>query len=146
MNPKVTKRGLLFWKKTVVEHSGGTSEFSGNAEVIESNGSVCVKEAGLISSETSCFLKQDRASSGLPDGTLVGRSKSIDVQQADGTSRTYQSGPLSLHSMEKHGEEIVVKKSGLFGDKVVDRVRASSVSNIVSEDCNVCKSLNPLYR
>lgn len=150
MNPTVRREGMLWWKKTVVEHGGGTTSFSGSAKVSESDGNVCIKEQGVFASETTCFLKQNSVAVGentsLPDGKVVGRSKSIEVRTSDGEFRSYRSGPLSLHSMEKNGDEIVVKKSGLFGDKIVDKLSAAEVSSISSEDCNVCKAVNPLYK
>ena len=148
MTPKVRKEGFWLWKKTIVEHDGGTSVFSGNARVSENDGSLCVKEEGFINSESTCFLKESSDASpgsSLPNGKLVGRSKSIEVLTTTGESKSYQSGPLSLHSMEKRGDEVIIKKSGLFGDKIVERIPESKVSSIASEDCNVCKAFNPLY-
>ncbi len=147
---KVKTTGFGPWKKTIVEHAGRTSTYSGSVRVEEKQGATCVTEQGLFSSSSACFLNDDTPVSGnasaFPDGKLVGRSKSIGVVTEDGNTRRYDSNPLSINRLEKEGDEVRVISSGIFGDKVVDRIPADRVRAIDSEDCNVCQQLNPLYQ
>ena len=147
MTIEVQKVGFWFWKKTIVHHPGGQTTFRGNAEVVDAPGSVCVKEDGFFSSESTCFLKGEPSTDGaeLPDGKIVNRSKTIKVKTSSG-EKVYKSGPFSLFSLEKNGEQIIVKRSGIFGSKIVERIPTVQVLAIAAEDCNVCKSLNPLYK
>lgn len=147
---KVKTTGFGFWKKTVVEHAGRTSSFSGSVKVEEKQGATCVTEKGLFSSNSACFLHDDvpgnTGASALPDGRLVGKSKSIGLITEDGSTLRYNSKPLSINRLEKHGDEVRVISSGIFGEKVVDRMPADKIKAIDSEDCNTCSSLNPLYQ
>lgn len=146
----VTKKGFGFWKKTVVEHNGQTSEHSGNAEVEVNDNSTCITEKGVFTENSTCYLNSPEGDNpngtSLPDGQLVGKSKNIVVENAEGERREYKSGILSIKSMEKHGEKVEVYENGLFGKKLVDTFDASEVGKIESEDCNVCKSTNPFYK
>ncbi|MDH3998539.1 MAG: hypothetical protein OET90_06830 [Desulfuromonadales bacterium] len=144
----VTKKGIGPWRKTVVEHAGKTETFSGSAKVTEQNGAVCVTESGIFKSKEVCYLDKSAPSKGsaLPDGQLVGKSKSISVELNNGEKRVYDSSITSINSMEKSGENVKVVKNGVFGSKVVDTIKANDIANIQSEDCNVCKSMNPIYK
>lgn len=146
----VTTRGIGPWKKTIVEHAGKTEVFSGNAEVTKhSNGTVCVAEQGFFTSKSACYMdseKKSPPSGSLPDGTLVGKSKSITIETRSGERKTFESSPLSINSMEKSGNEVKIVKNGIFGSSVVEVIKASDISKIESSDCHVCKSLNPVYQ
>ena len=143
---KVTKTGFGFWKQTVVEHNGRTDVYSGSAEVEKKGNSVCVTEKGLFSENSTCYLESSgNSNSGavLPDGKLVGASKSIAIESTNGERKEYNSGFFSVNSMEKHGNQVQVVQNGIFGKKVIDTFDAKDVGKIESEDCNVCKSTNP---
>lgn len=145
----VKKTGFGFWKKTVVEHNGRTDTYGGNAEVAEKDGSVCVTERGLFTDNSTCYLtssKDKNSGSSLPDGTLVGKSKNITVENTNGERTTYASGILSINSMEKNGDKVHVVQNGVFGKKIIDTIDAVNINAIDSEDCNVCKSINPYYK
>lgn len=148
MNPTVTTKGWWLFKQTIVEHGGGKTVFGSGAKITDTEGSLCVKEAGFFHPKSTCFLKgedSDSQGSSLPDGKVVGRSKEIQIKTADGSCKTYKSSPFSLHSLVKQGDEVIVKKTGFFSEREVERIPASQVSTIISEDCNVCKALNPIY-
>jgi hypothetical protein len=145
----VRTEGFLF-KKTVVEHDDGSiSKFSGSAKVTQVGNSICVKEEGVFSSESVCFVSRDKDSSqkaGLPDGTLVGSSKSIDIRKADGSTEKFASSVFAVHGLEKNGDQVHVTENGLFGKRIVKTIPADQISSIASSDCNVCRDLNPLYK
>src|SRR5207302_4054160 len=100
VNPTVKTTGWWLWKKTVVEHEGGTSVFSRNAQVSETDGSLCVQEAGLFTEQTTCFLKyqDDEAQAGLPDGELAGRSKSAVLTLSSGEVKKCESSVSGLYT------------------------------------------------
>ncbi len=143
----IKKQGFGPWKKTIVEHNGQQDVYSGNAEVQDHGDTVCVTERGFFTEKSVCYLddSSDKKSSTLPDGQLVGKSKSIALQ-THGDTKQYESGILSVNSLEKNGDEIHVVQNGLFGKKVIDKLDANSIEVIESEDCNVCKGINPVYK
>lgn len=143
----VTKTGFGFWKKTVVEHAGKTDVYKGNAEVEYKDGSVCVTEKSIFASNSSCYIeeKDSERGSNLPDGNLVGKSKSITVETHSSGAKRYESGIFAVNSMEKHGDKVQIVQNGIFGQKVIDTLDARDVGKIESEDCNVCKTVNPIY-
>lgn len=146
---KVTKKGFGFWKKTIVEHNGKIDVFKGNAQVKQKGNSVCITEKGLLSENTACYLeKPSNGNTGgaLPNGQIVGKSKNIAVENIKGKRKEYKSHILSINSMEKRGDQIQIVQNGLFGKKVIATLNANDVSKIESEDCNVCKSVNPVYK
>lgn len=147
-NPTAKKTGFWLWKKTVVEHEGGTSVFSGSAQVNETAGSLCVKEDGLLNEQTVCFLKnQDRgAQTELPDGELASRSKTVELTLSNGEVKTYRSSILGVHSATKEGDQVVVKKTGLFGEREVDRISADQITAVKADHCKVCEAVNPLFK
>ncbi len=145
---KITKTGIGPWKKTIVEHAGNKDVFSGSAKITKEAGVTCVEEEGFFSSNTVCYVEDDEDTNkkgGLPDGTIVGSSTEISVEMKDGTKRRYESSIMGINSMVKEGNQLHIVKKGLFGNKVIDVVEASQVASIKSEDCNVCKGINPLY-
>lgn len=85
---KVSTTGFGFWKKTVVEHNGKTDVYSGNAKVDVSEGSTCVTETGVFTENSTCYLeKSEKTAQSLPDGQLVGKSKNIAVERANGKDK-----------------------------------------------------------
>ena len=145
---KVTKTGFGPFGATRVEHNGRTMEFAKSADVTVSANGVCVEERRLFSTDQTCFLNDggSGAMERLPDGPLVGGSKTIEITRNDGTARRFDSGVFSVNRLEKHGEEIRVVQRGLLGDKVVAREQADNVRSVTSSDCNICKAANPLYQ
>lgn len=145
---RITKRGIGPWRKTIVEHAGSTDVYSGSATVSNKDGSLCVTEKGLFSENSTCYLDEpaSNSSDSLPNGSLVGKSKSIVVEKQDGSRSEFKSGIMSIQSMEKSGNKVHVKETGLFGTKVTAVLDANDIVKIESEDCNVCKSANPLYK
>lgn len=145
----VYKKGFCFWKKTVVEYNGNIDEYSGNAIVEQNDGSVCVTEKGLIHERSSCYLESNGTSSSkeqFPDGELVSKSKSIAIETSDGDRKVYDSSILAINSMEKSGDQVNIVKNGIFGKEVIDTIDANQISKIESENCNVCKATNPVYK
>jgi len=140
MSVKVKKEGWWIFQETVVEHTGGTSRFSANAEVMDHGNAVCVTERGVFSDESTCFLKDPPGMAGqsLPQGEVVGSSKSVTIAKRDGQAQRYDGSPLGPVSVTKQGGDLVVKK--------VARVRESDVSSVSSEDCDLCRAVNPLYK
>lgn len=143
----VYKTGFGPWKKTVVEHAGQRTIHSGGASVETKNGTVCVTDKGLFADNSTCYLNEepDKGSGGYADGKLVGSSKEIALKMSGGQVKNYRSGVFGVNSLEKSGDTISVVKRGIFGNSVVDHVSASEVQSIKSEDCKVCKGVNPLY-
>lgn len=143
----VYKTGFGPWKKTIVEHAGQQAVHSGSASVETKNGTVCVTDKGVFVDNSTCYLNEesDGGSGGYANGKLVGSSKEIALKMADGQVKSYQSGIFGVNSLEKSGNTISVVKRGLFGSSVVDQVSADEVQSIKSEDCKVCKGINPLY-
>lgn len=47
--------------------------------------------------------------------------------------------------MEKKGDNVQIIENGIFGKKVVATFHSGEIGKIESEDCNVCKSVNPIY-
>ncbi len=147
---KITTTGFGPWRKTVVEHGDTTTTFSGPVTVEKKDGATCVTDNGVFSSNSTCFIEETSPGTNgaprLPDGELVGRSKSIEIRKSNGQVARYDSKPLSINRLEKDGDEVRVISKGLFGDKVVDRLPARDLLAINSEDCSVCRRLNPLYK
>lgn len=145
----VTKQGFGFWKKTIVEHNGKVDVYKGNAEIEQHDGSICITERGIFSENSTCYLQPvEKAYANadlLPDGVLVGKSKSIVVETSNGDQKTFSSGVFAINSMEKRGDKVHVIENGLFGKKTIDVLDATSIQKIASADCNVCKATNPLY-
>ena len=144
----ISKTGFGWWKKTVVEHAGKTEVYKGNAKVEYKEGSVCVTESSLLSQNSTCYIEKKDSSqtSSLPDGTLVGKSKSIKIAKNSGGSMVYDSGIFGVNSMEKSGDTVSIVRNGIFGKRVVDTFKADDIARIESEDCNVCKAVNPVYK
>lgn len=147
---KITTKGFGPWKKTIVEHGETTTTFSGSVSIDKKDGATCVTEKGLFSNNSTCFIEEPAAggvgATHLPDGELVGRSKSIEIRKGDGNVARYDSKPMAINRLEKTGDEVRVISKGLLGEKVVDRLSAQDVVAINSEDCSVCRKLNPLYK
>ena len=144
---EVTKKGLIF-KKTVVKHAGGTDTFSGAAKVTRTEAGVCVSDSsGLVSERTRCYLdpKPSSGQSSLPDGKVVGRSKSVAVQTNDGRTVEHKGSPTRLVSVQKQGSDMVVRETGAGRAREVGRYKADQVASVSSEDCGVCKAVNPYY-
>lgn len=146
-NPTVQTTGWWLWKKKLVTHAGGTSVFSGNAQVAETDSSLCVTEPGLLKEQTTCFLKtkSDESHGGLPDGELAGRSKRVALTLSNGEVKEFASSLLGLYSASKEGGDVVVKKAGLFGETEVERIPADQVAAIEADHCKVCEAVNPLF-
>lgn len=147
---QVKKAGISFWKKTIVEHERGTTVFNGSAKVEVKNGTTCVTENGLFSSAKTCYVEPETADGcgarpSLPDGDLVGRSKSIELVAADGSTKRYDSKLLTINRLVKQGDEVRVISKGVFGEKVIAQMPSRDLRAINSEDCGVCGQLNPLY-
>ena len=144
---KVTKTGIGPFGRTIVEHNGRSMDFAKSADVTVSPNGVCIEERRLFSTDQTCFLNAGGPSptAHLPDGPLVGGSKTIEITRNDGTSRRFDSGVFSVNRLEKHGEEVRVVQRGLLGDRIVARESAGNIRTVTSSDCNICKQVNPLY-
>ena len=110
-NPTIKTTGWWLWKKTVVEHAGGSSTFGGDAQVTESAGSLCVREPGVFTDQTTCFLKPSgrKAQAELPDGELAGRSKAVEVTLSSGEVKSFQSTILGVYAARKDSSTIMME-------------------------------------
>ena len=140
----IRKTGFGPFGRTIVEVNGQTRSFAKNADVAESNFGPCVTEHRLLGNETTCFMG-DKGPQALADGTVVGSSRAVEITRTDGGTRRYESHILGVNRVEKHGNDIVVMRSGLLGDKEIGRHKASDVAAVKSDECNVCREINPLY-
>ena len=140
----IRKTGFGPFGKTIVTANGQTRTFAKNADITESSHGLCVTEHRLLGNETTCFIG-DKGPQALVDGTVVGSSRAVEITRTDGGTRRYESQLLGVNRVEKQGQDIVVVQRRLFGDKEVGRHKASDVAAVTSDECNVCREVNPLY-
>ena len=141
----ITKTGFGPFGRTIVEANGQTRSFAKSAEINEGAHGLCVTEPRLLGNETTCFLGDRGGVGGPGDRTLVDSSKSVEITRTDGSTRRYESQILGVNRVERRGQDIVVVQRGLFGDKEIGRHKASDVATVKSDECNVCREVNPLY-
>lgn len=134
----VRKTGIGPFGRTIVTIGDTEHAFRKSAEVSVSRSGVCVTEQRLFSKETTCFSTGSGAQT-------TGSAKSIEVTRSDGETRRYDSGILCVNRLEQVGGEVQVVQRTLTGERIVDRMPASSVVAVKSEDCTVCREVNPLY-
>lgn len=145
MMATIKKSGWGPWAKTTVEHGGKTDTFSGEAQISEEAGRICVSDKGFISDKEACYLEEtetsSKRSSPIPDGEVVSRgSKQISIETEQG-KKSFDGGFFSTNSVSKSGDKVSVVKHGMFGDKVVEEYNANNISKIESENCNICKAI-----
>jgi hypothetical protein len=133
----VRKTGIGPFGRTIVTIGNTEHAFRKSSEVSVSRSGVCVTEQRLFSKETTCF------SNGSAQAT--GSAKSIEVTRSDGETRRYDSGILGVNRLEQVDGEVQVVQRTLTGERVIDRMPASSVVAVKAEDCKVCREVNPLY-
>jgi len=144
----VQREGILF-KKTTVHHNGGETVYHGDVEVTIGESGTCVKERGFFTDTETCYLNDPPKGDGgsrLPDGEIVGSSKSVILTGKNGEVQEIAGTAFSPVSIRKEAGELVVEGAGFFGRKELARVPASEVAGVTSEDCSLCRAVNPLYK
>jgi len=133
----VRKTGIGPFGKTIVTIGDTEHSFRKSAEVSVSRSGVCVTEQRLFSKETTCFSKGN--------AQATGSAKTIEVSRSGGETRRYDSGILGVNRLEQVGGEVQVVQRTLTGERVIDRMPASSIVSVKAEDCTICHQINPLY-
>ena len=141
----ITKTGFGPFGRTIVEANGQTRSFAKSAEINESTHGLCVTEQRFLGNETTCFVGDRSGVGGPGDRTLVDSSRSVEITRTDGATRRYESQILGVNRVERSGQDIVVVQRGLFGEKEIGRHKASEVATVKSDECNICREVNPLY-
>ena len=141
----ITKTGFGPFGRTIVEANGQTRSFAKSAEINESTHGLCVTEQRFLGNETTCFVGDRSGVGGPGDRTLVDSSRSVEITRTDGGTRRYESQILGVNRVERRAEDIVVVQRGLFGEKEIGRHKASEVATVKSDECNICREVNPLY-